>query len=77
MVERTRLIVALYVHYQFVNFQRSKLQMRPAVAQFVEALRYKPEGCGFDSRWFSLEFFIGIILPAALWTWGDSACKGK
>jgi hypothetical protein len=23
-----------------------------AVAQFVEALRYKPEGRGFDSRWF-------------------------
>jgi len=22
-----------------------------AVAQLVEALRYKPEGCGFDSRW--------------------------
>ena len=22
-----------------------------AVAQFVEALRYKPEGRGFDSRW--------------------------
>jgi hypothetical protein len=21
------------------------------VAQLVEALRYKPEGCGFDSRW--------------------------
>ena len=21
------------------------------VAQFVEALRYQPEGCGFDSRW--------------------------
>jgi len=33
-----------------------------AVAQLVEALRYKPEGCGFDYRWchwnFSLtEFF--------------------
>ena len=22
-----------------------------AVAQLVEALRYKLEGCGFDSRW--------------------------
>jgi hypothetical protein len=21
------------------------------VAQLVEALHYKPEGCGFDSRW--------------------------
>jgi len=38
------------------------------VAQLVEALRYKPEG-----RWFlmvSLEIFIDIILPAALWPWG-------
>jgi hypothetical protein len=25
--------------------------MGHAVAQLVEALRYKPEGCGFDSRW--------------------------
>ena len=31
-----------------------------AVAQLVEALRYKSEGRG-------LEFFIDIILPAALW----------
>ena len=36
------------------------------VAQLVEALRYKPEGRGFDS----LEFFIDIILPAALRPWG-------
>jgi hypothetical protein len=29
-----------------------------AVAQLVEALRYKPEGCRFDSRWnFSLRIF--------------------
>ena len=41
-----------------------------SVAQLVEALRYKPEGRGFDSRWFHLNFFIDIILPAALCTWG-------
>jgi hypothetical protein len=37
------------------------------VAQLVEALRYKPEGRGFDGV---IEIFIGIILPAALWPWG-------
>jgi hypothetical protein len=38
-----------------------------AVAQLVEGRRYKPEGCGFDSR---LEVFIDIILPAAILPWG-------
>jgi len=37
-----------------------------AVPQLLEALRYKPEGRGFDSRWCHLEFFIDIILPVAL-----------
>jgi hypothetical protein len=35
-----------------------------AVAQLVDALRYKPEG---RFPLLSLEFFIDIILPAALW----------
>jgi len=34
------------------------------------ALRYKSEGRGFDSRWGSLRFFIDLILPAPLWSWG-------
>ena len=29
-----------------------------AVAQLVEALRYKPEGRGFNSRWCHWIFFI-------------------
>jgi len=37
-----------------------------AVAQLVEALRYKPEGRGVNS----MEFFVTVILPAAQWPWG-------
>jgi len=40
------------------------------LAQLDEALRYKPEGCKFDSRWMLLEHFIDKILPTVLWPWG-------
>ena len=40
------------------------------VAQLIEALGYKPEGRGFRFPMVSLEFFIDIILPVALWPWG-------
>ena len=33
----------------------------------VKALRYKPEGRGYDFPMVSLEFFVDIILPVALW----------
>jgi hypothetical protein len=41
-----------------------------AVEQLVEALRCITEGRGFDSPMVLLEFFVEIILPAALWPWG-------
>ena len=36
-----------------------------AVAQLVEALRYKRGG--FDFRFCHWKFFIAVILPASLW----------
>jgi hypothetical protein len=50
-------------------FQRIPPQ---ALALLVEALCYKPEGRGLDSRWCHWTL-IGLILPAALRPWGDSA----
>ena len=35
------------------------------MAQLVEALRYTPEGRGFNSRLCQLKFFIEIILLAS------------
>jgi len=32
--------------------------MGHAVAQLVEALRYKPEGCGLDTRWCHWNFSL-------------------
>jgi hypothetical protein len=50
--------------------QVNTLNGEHAEAQFVEALRYKSEGRGFDSRWCHCIVFIDIIFPAALWPWG-------
>ena len=36
------------------------------MAQLVEAVRCKPEGCWVRFRMGSLEFFIDLILPVAL-----------
>jgi hypothetical protein len=38
-----------------------------------EALRYKPEGRGFDSRWCHWNFSLTVILLTALWPWVDSS----
>jgi len=36
----------------------TKLRRGHTVAQLVEALRYKPEGRGFDSRWCHWTFSL-------------------
>ena len=41
------------------------------------ALRYKPEVCGFDSRWSHRNSFIDINLSAVLWPWGRQLLTEK
>ena len=38
--------------------ERKIMRQGYAVAQLVEALRYKPEGRGFDSRWSHWNFSV-------------------
>ena len=45
-------LCSIFVSFSYLNFTLHKnLTGRYAVAQLVEALRYKPDGRGFDSRW--------------------------
>ena len=46
-------------HSVFKNlWQSMELFMGHAVAQLVEALRYKPQGRGFNSRWCHWNFSL-------------------
>jgi hypothetical protein len=50
----------------------STQQWGHAVAQLVEALRYKSEGRGFNSRWFYWIFSLTFFRPHYA-RWVDSA----
>ena len=56
--------------FQCASFIRNKQVYNFRLAWLVEALRYKPDGRGFDSPMVSMEILIDIILLAALWPWG-------
>jgi hypothetical protein len=45
------------IQYQkIINVVQAVFKWGHTLGQLVEALRYKPEGCGFDSRWCQWNF---------------------
>ena len=55
----TSYFLLLFKHFSSLLFLRWFLYLwGNAVAQLVEALRYKPEGRGFDSRWCHWNFSL-------------------
>jgi hypothetical protein len=46
------------------------------VAQSVEALRYKPEGCGFDSRWGHWNFSVTYPFGRTMGRGGGGSSRG-
>ena len=47
------------------------------MAQLVEALRYGPEGCGFDSRWCHMNFLLTQSCQPHYGSGVDSASNGN
>jgi len=50
--------VYIYIYIYTHTHTHTHTHMGYAVAQLVEALRYKPEGRGFDSRWCQWDFSL-------------------
>jgi len=59
-------LLFLYLAIYILTFLLKMAGGTMLVEQLVVALRYKPECRGFDSRLWHWNFFIDIILPAAL-----------
>jgi hypothetical protein len=47
----SHLSVTVHGRHMVINVRCFSHELAHAVAQLVEALRYKPEGRGFDPRW--------------------------
>jgi hypothetical protein len=48
----------IFKKFTLFFFRRHRFRLEAAVAQLIEALRYKPEGRGFDSRWCHWNFSL-------------------
>jgi len=68
-VRTCRVITGLYTIYLII-IQLFIYIVGYAMAQLVEALRYKSEGRGFNFRWYHWNFSFDIILLVTLWHWG-------
>ena len=62
---RARARTHTHTHMLVIKHNLCLVKLCHAVAQLVEALRYKPECRGFNSRWCQWNFSL-TILPAAL-----------
>jgi hypothetical protein len=54
LLHRSLVTAVMWYHFRVSTLYNGK----HAVAQLVEALRYKPEGSGFDSRWCHCNFAL-------------------
>ena len=75
---RSRAIIVEQKMYSWIRISLGTLRKwGHAVAQLVEALRYKPEGRGFDSRWCHWNFSLTLSFRPHYGPGVDSACDGN